>query len=405
MESSEFIRNNQEHQAQPTIIGSGGTCELYRVMIHNKFHVLKKLKEEHNNSPQYIESLRREFEIGFQLEHPNIVRYLEYDSNKEDQSILLEFIDGSTLANVVNQGTISLNTDQKKNIVLQLCNVIEYLHSKQTYHLDLKPENILITFRGKNLKLIDFGHSMTDGNIRKVGGTSAYMQPDQKDDLFDASDDIYAIGKTIEYLFFDELEKEKTFWNPVINKCLGIEKEEKFKSVQELTDYISLPTKALRNKVLLYGSIATVTIAVAVYIILSSIQNKTYSKQPSSYFTQTDLVDTSTTTVAPILKVENEQKTQNEVPLSLDVSDSVYCASLGQSLYTSFVKAYNESDQTIKTGSSLQTQITDSIQAEWFKFSSKYNIESNSYKYAYNNYYPNFTNSQQRIMELLYGSE
>ena len=64
-----------------------------------------------------------------------------------------------------------------------------------------------------------------------------------------------------------------------------------------------------------------------------------------------------------------------------------------------------QSGKSIKSGSQIQTFVTDSIQDAWFKYSSKFEPESKEYKSAYDNYYPNFTASQSTIMEYLYGSK
>jgi len=362
MESSKFLSNNNEQKSSPILIGKGGTCDLFRIMIHNKFHVLKKLKEEYKDSQQHIESLRREFEIGFQLDHPNIVRYIEYKTNDNVQSILLEFIDGSTLTDVINKQSISLDSEQKKNIILQLCSSIEYLHSKQTYHLDLKPDNILITFRGKNLKLIDFGHSLTDGNTNKVGGTKTFMLPGRENSTFDASDDIYAIGKIIEHLLSNNSSKKDINWNQIINKCLKTDSVEKFKSINELVAAINTPIKKRPSKLILISSIIAFIIIGSLIITQYLGSNKTEPIKGSTPLTI--FMDSSETTTLAQIKINPHIK-----------SDSIFCSQLGSSLYTSFRKVFNNSDQTIKSGATLQTYLTDSIQTEWFNYSSKYEPE------------------------------
>ena len=67
-----------------------------------------------------------------------------------------------------------------RKIVSQLCDVLEYIHSKQVIHKDLKPENILITHNGQNVKLIDFGLSDSDdyAPLKFHAGTQAYAAPE-----------------------------------------------------------------------------------------------------------------------------------------------------------------------------------------------------------------------------------
>lgn len=407
MKSSEFISNSNEVNSPPVIIGRGGTCELWRIMIHNKFHVLKQLKPEHVDSPAHIESLRREFETGFQLDHPNIIRYLKYDTESESPTILLEFIDGTNLYDAINKQTIALPDESKKIIISQLCSAVDYLHSKQIYHLDLKPENLMITFRGKNLKLIDFGHAVSDGDTRVIGGTKDFMPPEQSNNKFGVSNDVYAIGKIIEFLYSNEPEKIRVKWMPIIKKCLAEDVSHRYDSVPELMKVIEQRDTKNYTKSILFSSIALVAIILVIYALVpdSPIKqtiNSTHSNKPAKHSTSSPSIDLNNKSE----NAETKPKTiPNEDKDSFTKVNISYCSSLGKSLYTSFLVKYNQSDKTIKTGSQIQTAVTDSIQDAWFKYSSKFEPESKEYKSAYDNYYPNFTASQSKIMEFLYGSK
>ncbi|MEN9973916.1 MAG: hypothetical protein RIS20_2263 [Bacteroidota bacterium] len=406
MKSSEFISNSNEVNSPPVIIGRGGTCELWRIMIHNKFHVIKRLKHEYVDSPIHIESLRREFETGFQLDHPNIIRYLKYDTDSESPTILLEFIDGTNLFEAIIKQTIALPDESKKKIIAQLCSAVDYLHSKQIYHLDLKPGNLMITFRGKNLKLIDFGHAASDGDTSVMGGTKEFMPPEQLSNKFGVSNDVYAIGKIIEFLYSNEPENVSIKWIPIIKKCLAEDPTERYDSVPGLLKAIDLKDKKNYTKSILFSSIALVAIILVIYALVPDSSSKQTAKA-----TDTSKPITPSLSSASI-DLDNKQKEEtkresisNEVKDSYTSVDISYCTSLGKSLYTSFLVKYNQSDKSIKTGSQIQTAVTDSIQSAWFKYSSKFEPESKEYKSAYDNYYPNFTASQSKIMEYLYGSK
>ena len=71
----------------------GTTCECYRVKLYGKLHFLKRLKPELRTNPQYVAALQKEFELGYQLEHPHIVRYV----SKTADGILMDYVDGETL--------------------------------------------------------------------------------------------------------------------------------------------------------------------------------------------------------------------------------------------------------------------------------------------------------------------
>jgi len=406
VESSEFISNKNESNTLSVLIGSGGTCELWRTMIHNKFHVIKQLRQEYKGTPQHIESLRREFEIGFQLDHTNIIRYLEYNSNSEDPSILLEFIDGVNLSNAINKHTIALSVEVKKRILTQLCSAVEYLHSKQIYHLDLKPSNLMITFRGKNLKLIDFGHSVSDGDLSIMGGTKEFMPPEQLSNKYGVGNDVYAVGKIIEFLFSNEPQNLINNWTPIIKKCLQEDVNDRYETISELLEVIEQKDKKNYTKRILFSAVMLVAIILIIYSIVPESSNEQIIKatDTNKAIIPTLLSSKDLNNNSDQVETQHESIT-NKSRQTFTRTDSIHCASLGASLYTSFLIKYNESDKSIKSGSRIQTKVTDSIQNAWFEYSSKFEPESKEYRKAYDNYFLNFTTSQSKIMGFLYGSK
>ena len=152
MESSQFS------EAQPRIEGlepvdtNGATCDTYRVKLYGKLHFLKRLKPQYAGDIRYQEAFRKEFETGYRLEHPNIVRYLSLS----DDGILMEYVDGETLSQRLSRHPDYF--ESKKNtekFLRQLLDAVACLHSHQVLHLDLKPDNILLTRINSDVKLID----------------------------------------------------------------------------------------------------------------------------------------------------------------------------------------------------------------------------------------------------------
>lgn len=94
MESSQFTDNQSHYEAIEQMETQGATCDTFRVKLYGKLHFLKRLKAEHAGDIRYQEALRKEFETGYCLEHPNLVRYLSLDDN----SILMDYVDGETLS-------------------------------------------------------------------------------------------------------------------------------------------------------------------------------------------------------------------------------------------------------------------------------------------------------------------
>ncbi len=179
-----------------------GFCRLFLYNFQGKKHVLKALKEEYLGNPVYEQLLRKEFEIGFSLDHPHIVRTEAYYKFEQlGYVIVMEYIDGITLKDLMAQNT--LNNTQKKQIILQLCATLNYVHIKQIVHRDLKPENILLTHNGLNVKLTDFGLSDSDyhNNYKEAAGTLVYASPEQvKGEVLDNRSDIFSLGVIINEL-------------------------------------------------------------------------------------------------------------------------------------------------------------------------------------------------------------
>lgn len=183
---------------------NGATSDCFKVRIFSKWHFLKRPKTEFSSNPIYIAAFEKEFDLGFTLDHPHIVRYLSKGNDSEGIYILTEYIDGITLNEFKDNNPDFFKSEANiKRLLLQLLSALEYLHARQIVHLDLKPENILITNNGNNLKLIDLGLSYSDCYTEITGGTQSFGSPEQfsKPQLIDYRSDLYAFGKIVLYLF------------------------------------------------------------------------------------------------------------------------------------------------------------------------------------------------------------
>ena len=231
MDSSQFSDNQPRFETIEQMETQGATCDTFRVKLYGKLHFLKRLKPEYAGDIRYQEALRKEFETGYRLEHPNLVRYLSLDKD----GILMEYVDGETLSQ-----RLAKNPDyfkQRKNtdkLVRQLLSVLQYLHSHQVLHLDLKPDNILLTHINDDVKLIDLGFCYTDTFADTQGHTNAFAAPEQlAGEKVDARSDIYAFGKILELL------PDHSIYNKVIARCTAEHPEDRYQSVEEIMHAIN----------------------------------------------------------------------------------------------------------------------------------------------------------------------
>ena len=233
MESSQFSDIQQSFEAIEQLDTQGATCDTFRVRLYGKLHFLKRLKPEHVGDIRYQEAFRKEFETGYRLEHPNLVRYVSLTAN----GILMEYIDGVTLTDrLAQQPEYFLDKHNTRRFVSQLLDVVGYLHSHQVLHLDLKPDNILLTRIGNDVKLIDLGFCYTDTFTDTQGHTDGYAAPEQLSPLTSHPSpqaDIYAIGR-----IFQQLPGHHIY-NKVITRCTHPDEEKRYQCVEEIEKALS----------------------------------------------------------------------------------------------------------------------------------------------------------------------
>ena len=212
----------------------GGWTELYRIDRSGKFRVLKVLKPQYRGEPMYEMLLRKEFEIGYNLQHPGICEVYGYSQIPDlGNCIEMEWIDGMTLSDLIQTGRLTSGISRR--IALQLCDVLSYLHSKQVIHRDLKPSNIMITHNGRNVKLIDFGLSDTDSSsiLKSPAGTASFAAPELTNggDV-DARTDIYSLGKILSLL--------KGGYARIARKCTKINPDDRYPDIESVKDAIRI---------------------------------------------------------------------------------------------------------------------------------------------------------------------
>ena len=269
MESSRFSDRQSRFEAIEQMETQGATCDTFRVKLYGKLHFLKRLKAEYAGDIRYQEALRKEFETGYRLEHPNLVRYISLDSD----SILMEYVEGETLSQCLaahpDYFAKRKNTDK---FVRQLLDVVGYLHSHQVLHLDLKPDNILLTRINDDVKLIDLGCCYTDSFPDTTGHTNAYAAPEQLSTIRSSSaglqgknyqlstkTDVYAIGKILECL------PDHTINNKVIARCTAEDPSARYQSVEEILHDVSHVSRYWRVVAILAALVAAIVIGVALF--------------------------------------------------------------------------------------------------------------------------------------------
>ena len=264
MDTSTFSDIQQTYPDAELLSFSGSTCDCYRVRLYGKLHFLKRLKPELRTDPRYVAALHKEFETGYRLDHPHLVRYMSCG----DDHLLTEYVDGKTLKDfLVSYPDYFRSRKHADRFLSQLLAVVGYLHAHQVIHLDLKPENILITRIGHDVKLADLGFCYTDTYTDTMGRTDKYAAPEQLSGTpVDARTDIYAIGKILETLPCAHI------YNKVIARCTAQDPSNRYQTVEELQETLKQDKSFLKFSIIMAVLLVGL---VSLYYLVYSDDNRT----------------------------------------------------------------------------------------------------------------------------------
>ncbi|MEA2556504.1 MAG: eukaryotic-like serine/threonine-protein kinase [Actinomycetota bacterium] len=185
-------------------IGAGGMAEVFRGFdtTLTRTVAIKTLNAPYARDASFVERFRREAQAAARLSHPNIVATYDSGTDGDTQFIVMEFIEGRTLAEFLGAGK-HLSPAHATQIAEEVCNALTAAHAHGVIHRDIKPGNIMVT-RDGSVKVMDFGIARmisgpeTAPQTSVVMGTATYISPEQAKGLpVDARSDLYSLGAVL----------------------------------------------------------------------------------------------------------------------------------------------------------------------------------------------------------------
>lgn len=186
------------------LLGRGGMGAVYKARQPelDRHVAVKILPQEMESTPGFTERFSREARALAKLSHQNIVTVFDFGQLPQQNFIVMEYVDGTTLRHLID--TASVSPDQALQVVRQICDALQYAHGQGVVHRDIKPENILIDKDGQ-VKIADFGLAKLVGSetadlsltgTRQIMGTLRYMAPEQTraTKAVDHRADIFSLG-------------------------------------------------------------------------------------------------------------------------------------------------------------------------------------------------------------------
>ena len=182
------------------LLGVGGMAVVYRAYdtIDDRMVAIKILKDEFSGNSEFLRRFRNESKAIAVLSHPNIVKVYDVSFGDRMQYIVMEYVDGITLKEYLDQQK-EVRWKEAIHFTVQILRALQHAHEKGIVHRDIKPQNIMLLQDG-TIKVMDFGiarfaRSETRTITDKAIGSVHYIAPEQaRGDLTDEKADIYSVG-------------------------------------------------------------------------------------------------------------------------------------------------------------------------------------------------------------------
>ena len=284
------------------LLGAGGMGEVYRARdgTLERDVAIKVLPHHFASDAERLARLRQEARLLAALNHPNIAAIYGVAEAGSDRGLVLEYVEGPTLAERITSGAIPL--PEALGIARQIAEALDAAHRKGIIHRDLKPANIKVRGDG-TVKVLDFGLAILDedgGEVGVVLGTAPYMSPEQaRGQAVDRRTDVWSFGCVLSEM----LTGRTADWAPLpemtplvvrhlLQRCLERDPEQRLREIAEIKHELDSallqlrpPARASRARArLVAASIALAGVGLA-FVLLRQTTRPPAAAEPAQQLT------------------------------------------------------------------------------------------------------------------------
>lgn len=263
MQTSDFIFDKEESDKIETLGIRGATSETFKRRVDGRLYFVKQLRPEYSADKRYREAFRKEYEVGKSIGSPYIVKYVAMEEDADGLCILMEYVNGVTLAEKqASEPEYFCKEQHVKKLLLQVAQALAVLHRRNIVHMDIKPENILLTKGSNDVMLVDLGFCLSDKNDSTVGCTRQFAAPEVvkgniKD--VDSRTDIYSVGCLLQWIEENTSRALPRTYINIKNRCLREQKSERYANAEEIVRTIKN-----RHRNMALGLLALLVIVLAI---------------------------------------------------------------------------------------------------------------------------------------------
>lgn len=238
IETESYTIGNKSTEEIIPLAAKGATSYSFLVRIEGKEHFMKQLRPELKDDSRYRSAYQKEYEVGRSIASEYIVKYEAIGENADGLYILMEHVNGYTLAEkLASEPEYFSHGRNFEKLFEQLLRGLKALHEVHVAYMDLKPENVMLTQVNGDVKIIDLGFCFADAYSHTAGTTMRFAAPELKrgdSREVDGRTDIYAVGCLMQYVKEMACVDIPPRLQRIIDRSTRPNKQERYTNVDEV---------------------------------------------------------------------------------------------------------------------------------------------------------------------------